>query len=143
MAKAKERRATPPARNSFMTVSNRTPRVRKPKSSPIIPSKPLSKPSREIFAQLVAQGVPVPIACETAGYSGGGVSRSQLRRSPDVDARVQWLLAQRIEADTKARHRADEKIEDARLRLIRELERIAFCDPRDVMQWDRVPVFRR
>jgi hypothetical protein len=53
---------------------------------------------------------------------------------------VNWLLAQRIEADTKARHRTEKKITDSRLRLIRELERIAFSDPRDVMQWERVPV---
>ena len=45
----------------------------------------------------------------------------------------------RIEADTRARHRADEKIADARLRLVSELERIAYADTRDVVQWDREP----
>ena len=34
-------------------------------------------------------------------------------------------------------HRPDKKIEDARLRLIRELERIAYSDARDVAQWDK------
>jgi Resolvase, N terminal domain/Helix-turn-helix domain of resolvase len=52
---------------------------------------------------------------------------------------VQWLLASRIDTDARARHRADEKIEDARLRLIRELERIAYSDARDLAQWDRRP----
>ena len=50
-----------------------------------------------------------------------------------------WLLAKRIEADTRARHRTEEKIADARLRLIGELERVAYSDVRDVVQWDREP----
>jgi hypothetical protein len=86
------------------------------------------------------QGVPVPISYQRAGYKGGEVCRSQLRRSPDVEVRISWLLAQRVEADTRARHRADEKITDARLRAIRELERIAYADVRDVVQWDCEPV---
>jgi hypothetical protein len=44
-----------------------------------------------------------------------------------------------IEADTRARHRREKKISDARLRLISELERIAYADTRDVVQWDREP----
>ena len=44
-----------------------------------------------------------------------------------------------VEADTRARHRADQKITDERLRMIRELGRIAYSDPRDVVQWDREP----
>jgi hypothetical protein len=43
------------------------------------------------------------------------------------------------EADTRASRRADQEITDARLRLIREPERIAYSDIRDVMQWDREP----
>ena len=42
-----------------------------------------------------------------------------------------------MEADTRARHRTEEKIADARLRLISEYERIAYSDVRDVVQWDR------
>ena len=109
----------------------------------IDPSGPLRKASREIFAQMVAQGVPVAIAYARSGYRGGEVSRSQLRRSPDVDARVSWLLAQRVEADTRARHQADQKVTDGRLRLIRELEGIAYSDTRDVVQWGREPEFDR
>jgi hypothetical protein len=120
-----------------MTTRVRNPPVRQPKSAQISPSKPLSKPSREIFAQIVAQGVPVAIAYERAGYKGGEVSRSQLRRSAVVDARVSWLLAKRIEDDTRARHKAEKKIPDARERVIRELERLAFNDIRDLVQWDK------
>ena len=34
---------------------------------------------------------------------------------------------------------SDQKITDERLRMIRELGRIAYSDPRDVVQWDREP----
>jgi hypothetical protein len=63
----------------------------------------------------------------------------QLRHKPWIGARANWLLAKRIEADTRARHRTEEKIADSRLRTIRELERIAYSDIRDVVQWDREP----
>jgi hypothetical protein len=109
-----------------MSTQGRIPPLRKPNPLPINPSKPLSKPSREIFAQTVAQGIPVAVAYERAGYKGGEVSRSQLRRSADVEARMSWLLAERVRTDTLARHQVDQKIEDARLRLVRELERIAY-----------------
>jgi Terminase small subunit len=120
-----------------MSMRSRIPPVRKPNPLPINPSKPLSKPSREIFAQMVAQGVPIAVAYQRAGYSGGAVSRSQLRRAADVEARVSWLLSKRVEDDTKARHKAEKKIPDARERVIRELERVAFNDIRDLVQWDK------
>jgi hypothetical protein len=101
------------------------------------PSKPLAKPSRELFAQDVAAGVPVKDAYVRAGYKGSAVSRYELRRCADIDARVNWLLAKRIEDDTKARHKAEKKIPDARERVIRELERLAFNDIRDIVQWDK------
>jgi hypothetical protein len=86
---------------------------------------------------MVAQGLPIAIAYERAGYSGGAVSRSQLRRAADVEARVSWLLVKRIEDDAKARHKAEKIIPDARERVIRELERLAFNDIRDLVQWDK------
>ena len=54
-------------------------------------------------------------------------------------AAVRHPAAIRVEVDTLARHRADQEITDARLRLIREYERIAYSDIRDVVQWDREP----
>jgi hypothetical protein len=89
---------------------------------------------------MIAEGVPVPIAYERAGYTGGAVSRSQLRHSADVDCRVRWLLTQRIEQGAEARRREEKTIEDARLRLIRHLEAIAYSDPRDIVQWDVEPI---
>ncbi len=104
-------------------------------------SVPLKHPPRELFAQAVARGVNADMAYREAGYSGGPASRRELRCSADVDARIRWLLVQRIEVEAKARATGIEKDQDARLRLIRELEAIAYVDPGDLMQWDREPVF--
>ena len=46
-----------------------------------------------------------------------------------------------MRSDTRARHRRNKKINESRLRLIRELERIAFYDRRDFVQWERRPKF--
>jgi hypothetical protein len=86
---------------------------------------------------MVAQGVPVVDAYARAGYKGNAVSRHNLRRASDVDERVTHLLAKRIEDDTKARHRAESRIPDTRERVIRELERVAFNDVRDLVQWEK------
>jgi hypothetical protein len=108
-----------------------------PRNGPVDPTRALAKPSRELFAQDVAAGIPVKDAYVRAGYKGNNVSRYELRRCADIDARVNWLLAKRIEDDSKARHKAEKKIPDARERVIRELERLAFNDIRDLVQWDK------
>ena len=116
------------------------PRPRVSKKHLVEASKPLATPKREVFCQLVARLVPVKDAYEQCGYSGGDAARTQLRRAPDVDARIAWLLANRVESDTKRRHASEKKFEDARLRLVQELERVAYADVRDLVQWDRRPV---
>jgi hypothetical protein len=103
-------------------------------------SLPLKHPRREIFAQAVARGVNVDAAYHEAGYTGNSASRRELRCAADVDARIRWLLVQRIEADAQARARVIEKEHDARLRLIQHLEVLAYSDTRDVVQWDRDPL---
>jgi len=45
-----------------------------------------------------------------------------------------------VRASTKARERSETKIEDARLRLIREFDRVAYSSTGDVVAWDRKPV---
>ena len=102
------------------------------------PSKPLANVKHERFCGAIVQGHRLGPAYEMAGFTGKSPRLPwQLRHKPRIDARVTWLLAQRVEADTRARHRADQKITDARLRLIREYELIAYSDVRDVVQWDR------
>lgn len=103
------------------------------------PSKPLSNVRRELFAQMIAEGEPAQAAYKRAGYTGGDDARWDLRRSPEVDLRVNWLLEERLRAQTRARHRREKKIDDLRTRVLRELERVAFADARDVVQWDRRP----
>ncbi len=108
----------------------------------IDPSKPLANVKHERFCWAIVQGHRLRPAYEIAGFSGKSPRLSwQLRHKPTVDARVRWLLAERVEANARADQRAEEKIVDARLRQIRELERIAYSDIRDVIQWDTEPVF--
>jgi hypothetical protein len=114
---------------------------KKPKPTPINPTKPLRVSKREIFAQHVAHGISVREAYRLSGYVGKDPSSiTGIRRAPDIDARISYLLERRIETDTRARHRREKPIADARLRVIKELERVAFADIRDVMQWGRRPV---
>jgi hypothetical protein len=89
---------------------------------------------------MIAAGTPVPVAYEACGYKGGKDCRSQLRRCADVDQRVNYLVAQRIESDARSRHRREKPIDDARLRLVRELEKIAYSDVRDLVAWDKEPI---
>lgn len=83
---------------------------------------------------------PIPEAYRLAGYSGSDQARSVLRRSVDVDARISWLLADRVRADTELRHKGEKKVVELRTKVMRELERVAFGDVRDLIQWDRVPI---
>jgi hypothetical protein len=106
------------------------------------PSKPLTNVKHERFCWAIVQGHRLAPAYEIAGFEGKSSRLPwQLRHKPVVDARVSWLLAQRIEADTRARHRNEKPIADARLRLIRELEKVAYSDVRDLVAWDKEPIF--
>jgi hypothetical protein len=118
----------------------KSPPRRAPKRPPN-PGAPLKIVGRELFCQDVARGVPVTQAYINAGYRGGDRERWELRNAPEVVARISWLLESRVKFDTRRRHRTEKKIDDLRLRTLRELERIAFCDIRDVIGWDRTPVF--
>jgi len=104
------------------------------------PSKPLANTRRELFAQMISEGIPAQVAYKRAGYTGGDDARWDMRRSPEVDLRVNWLLEERIREQTRARHRREKKLDDLRTRVLRELERVAFSDARDIVQWDRRPV---
>lgn len=123
-----------------MPAAVRKPSYRPSQRNTIAPSKPLSTANRENFCQLVANMVPVPEAYRQAGYSGTDQARSQLRRSLDVDERIKWLLADRVNASTRARLGREKKIEDSRLRLLREVERLATSNIAELVAWDRKPV---
>ena len=104
-------------------------------------SKPLPNIKHERFCWAIVQGHRLGPAYQIAGFEGKSPRLPwQLRHRPHIDARINWLLAKRIEDDTKARHKAEKQIPDARARLIRELERLAYTDLRDVVSWDRKPI---
>jgi hypothetical protein len=101
------------------------------------PSRPLHNLKREQFCQLVAQGVKSVEAYETAGYHGSKVERSQLRNAPEVVERINWLLNYRVQTSAQSQFRPEKKLGDAKLRLVRELERLAYADIREIVSWDR------
>ncbi len=103
-------------------------------------ARPLSV-NRERFAVAVAAGEHPKDAYVTAGFKGSGSALKALRFDRDVKDRIAWLLRGRIRANAQRAARQDEKEADARLRLIRELEAIAYVDVGDLVQWDRKPRF--
>lgn len=76
-------------------------------------------------------------AYKTAGYRGNKQSQWQIRHAPEVAARIEWLLRDRVERDAIARHRPEKKIADLRLRWLAEMESIAFADVRDLVRWEK------
>ena len=104
----------------------------------ITPSAPLKNISRERFCQLVVAGVRVKDAYHRVGYRGqDDKSRWIVRNAPEVVARINWMLEQRVLRDCETTFRPDKKIADAKLRLVRELERLAYADIREIVSWDR------
>jgi len=106
------------------------------------PSRPLASPQRETYCQMVAGGTPTKDAYRAAGFKGDSAyARWRLRHAPEVDQRINWLVNERVKAQIAASVRRPEKKKlDAKARAIRELERIAYADPRDVIEWERLPV---
>src|SRR5271169_2117444 len=106
------------------------------------PSKPLASPQRETYCQMVAGGTPTKDAYRAAGFKGDSAfARWRLRHAPEVDQRIDWLVNERVKAQIAASVRRPEKKKlDAKARAIRELERIAYADHRDLLQWERVSI---
>lgn len=118
-----------------------TTRRKRPNKGPNAnPAKPLATTSREIFAQGIANGMRAELAYSNAGYKGNSNSRRVLRAAKDIDARISWLLDNRITQDAKLRHKREAPITDRKARIINQLEAIAFADIRDAIQWQTVPV---
>ncbi len=122
-------------------LTNKSAPNRKPKAR--YANKPLD-PTRERFAQQVAQGVKVEVAYRNAGYTGGKAAQSQLRYHPLVKARIEWLLDERVRSRFRRRTPGEKKALATQLsdeaRILEEYRALAFADPRDVMAWETVPV---
>ena len=83
----------------------------------------------------------VKMAYEACGYSGGDAARWHLRNDPAIKARVDFIVSERIKAQAIAAAAPEKKLADSRARLIRELERIAYGDFRELVQWERRPQY--
>jgi hypothetical protein len=101
------------------------------------PAEALKIAARETFAQMVASGMRVADAYRAAGFIGGDRPRWELRNAPEVNARINFLVSERTQAQAIAAALPEKKMADARLRLVRELERIAYSDLREVVQWEK------
>jgi hypothetical protein len=101
---------------------------------------PLQNPRHEAFALHIANGHKLERARELAGFRPDRKTAWSLRHRPEIARRVDELLKERVQADTRRSVRREKKEEDLRDRVIEELRRIAFADVRDVMRWNREPV---
>jgi phage terminase small subunit len=100
----------------------------------------LKNARHEAFALQIANGHKLERAHELAGFKPDRKTAWTLRHRPDISRRVEELLKERVQADTRRRVRREKKDEDLRDRVIEELRRIAFADVREVMKWNREPV---
>jgi hypothetical protein len=99
------------------------------------PARPLKRPQRERFAQLIAGGMPTVQAYRAAGFRGGDKPRWELRNASEVDRRIEFLVGERVKAQTAASARPEKRLNDARARLVRELERLAYSDLGQLAAW--------
>jgi hypothetical protein len=107
-----------------------------------MPSNPLHNARHEAFALAIAAGHRLVAAYQCAGFTSKDPKQAWLlRHRPEVNARVEWLLNERVRRDTKRFVRHQKKIEDLQLAALEELKNIAFADVREVAQWGPKPTF--
>jgi hypothetical protein len=99
------------------------------------PSQPLS-PQREAFCAAICKGAKLQEAHGGAGFKGSSHAAAwQLRHTPEVDARIRWLLKERVKADERTFARRQKMKGDLLERAIKELEKIAFSDIGETLAW--------
>ena len=105
------------------------------------PSFPLPSPRHEAFAVAVANGSKLKDAYAIAGFTGLSPKLSwELRHKPHVDARVRWLLDERVKASTRTFVRRQKKDGDLLARALQKLDDIISTDVREIVDWRREPV---
>ena len=99
------------------------------------PSEPLD-PRREAFCDAICAGARLAEAHQAAGFKGKTKAAAwQLRHTPEVDARINWLLKRRAEARS-VRYAKRTKVESDLLEAsIARLRDIAFTDVREIAAW--------
>ncbi len=117
------------------------PAIRPKLTSPLPPSSPLLNARHEAFAFAVANGAKLVDAHLTAGFTTRDrAAAATLRWKPDVAARIDWILKQRVSASAKSFARRSQAKGELSQRIMKELEAIAFQDVGEVASWSKRPV---
>lgn len=95
----------------------------------------LGNPKWEIFAQEVANGVPVADAYVKAGFKPNDGNARTLRAKQAVNTRIQAILSEREHIHTKAIEKAIEDTGISIGRVLTELAKIGFADIRKAVKW--------
>jgi hypothetical protein len=104
------------------------------------PSSPLDA-KREAFCHAVCRGKKLREAHEEAGFDGKSQAAAwQMRHSAPVDARITWLLNERVKADTRTFLRRKRGDGDLLARALQKLDDIMSTDVREIVDWRREPV---
>lgn len=104
------------------------------------PAQPLS-PQREAFCAAICRGAKLQEAHNISGFRGSSHAAAwQLRHTPEVDARIRWLLKERVKAENARFARRQKMKGDLLERVVKELEAIAFCDIGEVVDLRKEPV---
>jgi hypothetical protein len=92
------------------------------------------------FANAIADGHKLADAHKLAGFADDKQQAWHRRHRPDIAAKVQNLLDERVKASTRSFVRRSAKAGDLQQRALARLEAIAFTDIREIAQWDKRPI---
>ena len=99
------------------------------------PSFPLD-PKREAFCSAICKGMKLRDAHRAAGYQDQTDQAAfQLRHREEVDARIRFLLQERVKADARSFARRQKVKGDLLDATLRRLADIAHTDPREIFAW--------
>ncbi len=115
-----------------------------PKLAKTSPNAPLRNARHEMFAQAIADGAKLADAYKAAGFNAKEANRTQfgyqLRKRPEIAARIQAVLEERVQSGTRRFARRQKGSGDLLARVVKELEDIAFQDVREIVDWRREAV---
>jgi len=106
------------------------------------PAKPLRNTRHEAFAQSVASGSTLKDAYAKAGFKAKDATQSGywLRRRPEVNARIEFLMKCRVEASNRSFVRRQKTQGDLLARALQKLDDIMSADIGEIVDWRREPV---
>lgn len=118
-----------------------------------MPSKPLSKrqkpngpsfplePRREAFASAIVNGMKLQEAHKLAGFTGATHAAAfNMRHRPEIDARIRWLLSERVKVDSHRYARRQNRKGDLLQRALAKLDDIMSTDVRELVDWRKEAV---